>query len=112
MAVYVVACDLHVDGDGHDYAALGKALAGYDSEQILSSTYLVDSHADAETLHDGYFFLERVPPGQYKVRIDPEQAKKLGIQLLKDVTVTAGPDGGLVGDVDVRIVRGAAIAAR
>lgn len=67
--------------------------------------------ASAKTEYDGYFFLERVPPGKYALRIDPEQASKLGISLAAPIPVKAGLDGGLVGDVVVKIIRAPATLA-
>jgi hypothetical protein len=64
-----------------------------------------DVVSSARTEYDGYFFIERVPPGEYRIRIDPEQASKLNIRLVGDVPVTAAPEGGLVGKLVVNIVR-------
>lgn len=92
--------------EGHAYFQ-----AGGDSKRAVSNVQLqlVDSKgaviASVRTEYDGYFFMERVAPGQYRIRIDPDQAAKLNIKLASDVPVTATPDGGLIGRMVVDIVR-------
>ena len=90
---------------------------GVDSHRAVSNVQLQLIAADdtviasAKTEYDGYFFMEKVPPGSYRLRIDPEQAAKLGIQLARDVPVKAKADGGLVGGLVLDIVRGGAATA-
>lgn len=82
-----------------------------DAERAVSNVQLqlVDSKdaivASTKTEYDGYFFMERVTPGIYSLRIDPDQAAKLGIALAEAVPVKATADGGLIGDLRVRIIR-------
>ncbi|MCP5386265.1 MAG: carboxypeptidase regulatory-like domain-containing protein [Novosphingobium sp.] len=49
------------------------------------SIRLLDEHEDVfrfvRTEADGYYFFEEIPPGEYSLAIDPEQAKRLGICL-------------------------------
>lgn len=98
------------EAEGHAYFRTGA------SERAVSNVelQLVDAKenviATTKTEYDGYFFFERVPPGEYKVRIDPDQAAKLAIQLLNTVPVKAGADGGLVGEIKVEIGRAPTIA--
>lgn len=108
MAVYLVAYDQQ--SRNADNPELFEVLRGLGAERILCSVFVVHSAGDAQGLHDGYFYFERVPPGHYMLRIDPDQAAKLGIRLLSDVVVKAGADGGLVSDLNVRIGRGSTIA--
>jgi hypothetical protein len=68
-----------------------------------------DVIASVRTEYDGYFFIERVAPGEYRIRIDPEQAAKLNIKLAGDVRVSASPDGGLIDQLVVNIVRANAV---
>ena len=88
-----------------------------DSKRAVSNVQLqlVDSAgkvvANAKTEYDGYFFLDKVAPGEYQVRIDPDQATKLGIALASPVKVKATSSGGLIGDVDLNIVRQSEAAA-
>ena len=82
-----------------------------DAERAVSNVQLqlVDSRdavvASTKTEYDGYFFMERVTPGDYSLRIDPDQAAKLGIALAEAVPVRATADGGLIGEIRVRIIR-------
>jgi hypothetical protein len=94
--------------EGHAY------FQGGDDKRAVSNVQLqlVDAKsvviASVRTEYDGYFFMERLAPGKYHVRIDPDQAAKLNIQLASDVWVTASADGGLIGQIVVNIVRGSA----
>lgn len=84
---------------------------GSETRRAVSNVQLqlVNSNGDVvssvRTEYDGYFFIERVPPGEYRIRIDPDQAARLHIEMVGDVRVTAGPEGGLVGELAVTIVR-------
>jgi hypothetical protein len=108
MAVYLVAYDQQSKEPAD--AEFFHVLRGLGAEPILQSVFVVASSGDAQSLHDGYFFFERVPPGEYSIRIDPEQAAKLAIQLLNPVPLKAGADGGLVGEIKVEIGRAPNIA--
>ena len=55
---------------------------------------------------------ERIPPGEYRIRIDPDQAAKLNIRLAREVPVTATPEGGLVGKLAVHIIRGEPVPSK
>ena len=108
MAVYLVAYERQ-PRDSEDSELL-EVLRGLGAERILWSVFVVSSASDAQSLHDGYFYFDRVPPGLYELRIDPEQAAKLGIRLLKNAPLKTGADGGLVSAVDVKIGRGSTAA--
>lgn len=108
MAVYLVAYERHSRESGD--SELLEVLRGLGAERILWSVFVVSSSSDSQSLHDGYFYFERVPPGEYQLRIDPDQAAKLGIRLLSQAHLKAGADGGLVSGVDVKIGRGSATA--
>jgi hypothetical protein len=91
--------------EGHAFFEGGEAKRAVSNVQLQ----LVDSKgaviSSVRTEYDGYFFIERVPPGVYRIRIDPDQASKLHIRLASDIQVTATPEGGLVGKLVVNIVR-------
>lgn len=108
MAVYLVAYERQ-SRDSPD-SELIEVLRGLGAERILWSVFVLASPSDAQSLHDGYFYFERVAPGEYQLRIDPDQAAKLGIRLLAEARIKAGADGGLVSGVDVKIGRGSAAA--
>lgn len=87
------------------------------SERVVSNVQLqlVDSKdavvATAKTEYDGYFFIERIVPGDYRFRLDPEQAGKLGIRLAEPVPIKATANGGLVGKIAIKILRANSPAA-
>lgn len=108
MAVYLVAYERQ-SKDSQDSELL-EVLRGLGAERILWSVFVLASSSDAQSLHDGYFYFDRVPPGQYQLRIDPDQATKLGIRLLAPVPLKAAADGGLVSGLNVKIVRASAAA--
>jgi hypothetical protein len=91
--------------EGHAYFEGGEARRAVSNVQLQ----LVNSKgiivASVRTEYDGYFFIERIPPGEYRIRIDPDQAAKLNIRLVGEVPVTATPEGGLVGKLSVNIAR-------
>ena len=45
---------------------------------------------------DGRLVLENVPPGLYKLQLDPGQAQRLGLELLYPVTIHVPREGGVV----------------
>lgn len=47
--------------------------------------------AQAKSEGDGYFFFEQVMPGQYQVRIDPEQKQRYGIALKTEMSIEIKP---------------------
>lgn len=42
-----------------------------------------------------------MPPGSYRIEIDPDQAFKLKVRLVSEAIVEAKSDGGLTGDIDL-----------
>jgi len=108
VAEFPVATVSEVEGHAYFHGSTGDRAVSNVQLQIVDSKN--DVIASAKTEYDGYFYFDRVPPGQYELRIDPEQAAKLGIRLLKDAPLKTGADGGLVSAVDVKIGRGSAAA--
>ena len=53
---------------------------------------------------DGYYVMTGIFPGQYRLRIDPEQLKRLKLQDAGTHSITIGPDGSVLNgrDLDVR----------
>jgi hypothetical protein len=64
--------------------------------------------ADGRTEYDGALVLERVPPGTYALRLDPEQAGRLKLALANPVNVTVAAGGGFAGQVTAVVVPGGA----
>jgi len=108
VAEFPVATVSEVEGHAYFHGSTGDRAVSNVQLQIVDSKN--DVIASAKTEYDGYFYFDRVPPGQYELRIDPEQAAKLGIRLLKDAPLKTGADGGLVSAVDVKIGRGSTAA--
>jgi hypothetical protein len=61
--------------------------------------------ASAKTEYDVYFFFDKVSPGEYQLKLDTEQAAKLNIRLSGEVPVKATAAGGLIGKIELNIVR-------
>jgi hypothetical protein len=64
----------------------------------------------ARSDHAGIVFVEDVPPGRYRVQLDPQQAADLGMTLVAAPVAVLPADGGFVraGAVVVSIVQGGA----
>lgn len=62
----------------------------------------------ARSDHAGIVFIEDVPPGRYKVQLDPQQAADLGMTLVAAPIAILPADGGFVraGAVVVSITQG------
>lgn len=103
-ALFPVASVSEVEGHAFFRGSAGdRAVSNVQLQLVDSSGNVL---ASAKTEYDGYFFLERVPPGEYSLRLDPEQAAKLDIRLADPVLVKADGNGGLVGNIVVNIIRG------
>ena len=65
---------------------------------------------DLRSAYDGFFLMQFVPPGDYTLRLNPEQMKELGLVPDHQVPVTIEGDGTVVSNQDftVRPVNGAA----
>jgi hypothetical protein len=90
--------------EGHAIFQGGDAKRPVSNVQLQLVNAKNEVIASARTEYDGYFFMERVAPGEYQIRIDPDQAAKLNINLSGDVPVRASPDGGLIGQIVVNII--------
>ncbi|NEX95114.1 hypothetical protein G3573_20255, partial [Caulobacter sp. 17J65-9] len=55
--------------------------------------------AAGSTEHDGTLVLDRLPPGDFAVRLDPAQAERLGLKLVAPAAVRIPPEGGFAGRV-------------
>lgn len=66
-----------------------KAVSGLRLELIDKDAKVV---AEARSESDGYFFFEQIMPGTYAIRIQPDQAVRLGISIKQGaaITVSAG----------------------
>jgi hypothetical protein len=91
--------------EGHAFFEGGENRRAVSNVQLQLVNSKGDVISSVRTEYDGYFFIDRVPPGAYRIRIDPDQAGKLNIRLAADVPVTATPEGGLIGKLVVNIVR-------
>jgi hypothetical protein len=92
--------------EGHAIFQGGDAKRPVSNVQLQLVNAKDEVIAAARTEYDGYFFMERVAPGDYRIRIDPDQAAKLNINLAGGAPVRASPDGGLIGQIVVNIIHG------
>ena len=77
----------------------GKAVSGVRLELVAADGNVVKR---VRTEGDGFYLFEQVAPGSYSIRIEPEQANRLGIALTGDGMVTASPEGDIVRrDLDI-----------
>ena len=44
-----------------------------------------------------------LPPGEYRLEIDKDQAEDLGMKLLSSVSIIAPPEGGALSPMDVQL---------
>lgn len=51
--------------------------------------------AHTRTQSDGFYLFERLPAGEYRVELDPDQARNLKIRLDEDVSLQLGGDSGV-----------------
>jgi hypothetical protein len=72
------------------------------SLQLVSSSGQVA--AEGRTEYDGTVVMEGVRRGDYVLRIEPEQAKRLHLALKAPVAIKAKPGGGFAGQVTAEIV--------
>ena len=70
--------------------------------QLVTGDTLVRSEQRSE--YDGTLFFEKLPPGDYRVRIEPSQAKRLNLALGGQTTITVPLAGGYVGNIETEVV--------
>jgi len=58
---------------------------------------------DARSEVDGFYLFERVPPGRYRIRVEPDQVRRLGLVPPPELAVAIGPDGETVRGVDLLV---------
>jgi len=77
---------------GREVSGLALLLLGGDGKPV----------AKARTAHGGSFLFEQVRPGDYRLVIDPGQARRLGIDLVEPALVRVGTTAATV-RVDLRV---------
>lgn len=70
--------------------------------QIVTGDNLVVLERRSE--YDGTLYFEKLPPGAYRVRIEPGQAKRLGLALAGQTIITVPSAGGYVGNIETEVV--------
>lgn len=61
--------------------------------------------ATTKSASDGYFVLSGIRPGEYEVRISPEQLASLKLNVDKPAKVTIGPDNPMISSVSITVRR-------
>lgn len=73
---------------------------------------LVDAHGkvvkETRSAYDGYYLFSFVPPGEYEIRADPRQVRRLNLGAPPPQFVKVGPDGDIVSGQDLVYHRRAA----
>ncbi|MCA3580310.1 MAG: hypothetical protein IOD08_23845, partial [Bradyrhizobium sp.] len=59
--------------------------------------------AEALTEFDGSVIFEKMPAGEYRLELDPEQAERLKMEFTAPITFTVPVDGGFVPDISAMI---------
>ena len=78
-----------------------KGVSGLDVQLVSrGDTVMAESHTE----YDGTMYVEKLPAGVYHVRIEPAQAKRLGLALNSALSVTVPPQGGYVGNIQGEVV--------
>ncbi len=60
--------------------------------------------AQTRSEYDGFYLFEKVPPGNYQVRLDPEFEETLNTKALAPIPVTISNEGNIVSGVDLAFV--------
>jgi hypothetical protein len=71
-----------------------------------------DVLATTHTEFDGFFFFERVPVGDYRVRVSPAQVKALGITGNRPIDVTVNREKPYPSALKLQLFKGSAIASQ
>lgn len=91
--------------EGRDKGVSGVRL------RLLDEAGEVVSYAKTEL--DGYYFFERVKPGQYQLQIDPGQVERLRLCPIGAETITVSYTGDVIQrDLDIRTCAGNVASAR
>ena len=70
----------------------GRGVSGLRLQLIDKKDEIVGA---TRTERGGYYFIEQIMPGKFKLRIDPEQAKNLGICMADNPDITVAPTGDI-----------------
>jgi hypothetical protein len=82
----------------------GAAPRGLSALQVQLVSNKGEVVADGQSEFDGTVIFERLPPGSYAVRIAPEQAGRLKLKLVSNVSITVPVKGGYVGQFVADVV--------
>lgn len=101
-----------IDGTVYIVNQTGKRPGGDVLVQAVSASSRVVSRTRSAA--DGYYVLSAVPPGEYQVRVDPEETAKRGYAEPGSRAVRIGADGTVINGIDLilerRVEAGAAAA--
>ncbi|PMH07770.1 hypothetical protein BCU75_18610 [Vibrio splendidus] len=54
--------------------------------------------------YDGFFFMDKVPLGDYRLRVDPEQVQRLNLKPIPEHQITLQNSGDFVGPIRIELV--------
>ena len=74
-------------------AGTGKGVSGV---RLQLRNARDETIASARTEIDGYYFFEQVPPGDYRLVIDPEQQQRLRICMAAGTSIMVGANSGTI----------------
>ncbi|KRT53779.1 hypothetical protein Ga0074115_101114 [endosymbiont of Ridgeia piscesae] len=77
-----------------------KELSNVDIELLNREGKVV---AVERTAYDGFYLFSGVFPGDYRVRVSPEQARQLSFEASREVKLTIAPDGDVISGIDFKL---------
>jgi hypothetical protein len=85
--------------DGTVYLRRGDGLAEASRVRLELLDAAGNVSASVETVFDGFYLFERVDPGRYVLRVAPQQAERLGLEVPPERELVVG-EGEVLSGVD------------
>jgi len=105
--VYVLEVPVAVTGEVEGTIWLEEGTERQPAANVLVQALTPNGRVAAETrtAYDGLYILDQVPPGQYAIRIDPEQLNRLHLTSTDPVSIELGQGGEIIRQIDLELTR-------